>query len=92
VKIIGTIGVAVEDRGSGALSGVLAGWATMDGAAASAYVGGIEDEREQRGAAFGVLQGMLVNGVDEAMGFVRNLPDSEDSARTKRVLYGDGDR
>jgi hypothetical protein len=71
------------DRGSGALSGVLAGWATMDGAAASAYVGGIEDEREQRGAAFGVLQGMLVNGVDEAMGFVRNLPDSEDSARTK---------
>ena len=47
------------DRGSGALSGVLAGWATVDGAAASAYVGGIEDEREQRGAAFGVLQGML---------------------------------
>ena len=71
------------DRGSGALSGVLAGWATVDGAAASAYVGGIEDDREQRGAAFGVLQGMLVNGVDEAMGFVRNLPDSEDSARTK---------
>jgi hypothetical protein len=71
------------DRGPGALSGVLAGWATVDGAAASAYVNGIEDEREQRGAAFGVLQGMLVNGVDEAMGFVRNLPDSENSDRTK---------
>ena len=70
-------------RGSGALSGVLAGWATVNGAEASAYLGGIEDEREQRGAAFGVLQGMLVNGVDEAMGFVRNLPDSEDSVRTK---------
>ena len=43
--------------------------ATVNGAEASAYLGGIEDEREQRGAAFGVLQGMLVNGVDEAMGF-----------------------
>ncbi len=72
-----------RDRGPGALSGVLAGWATVDGAAASAYVSGIEDEREQRGAAFGVLQGMLVNGVNEAMGFVRNLPDSEDGDRTK---------
>ncbi|MEN8773525.1 MAG: hypothetical protein ABF379_12840 [Akkermansiaceae bacterium] len=70
-------------RGPGALSGVLAGWATVDGAAASAYVSGIEDEREQRGAAFGVLQGMLVNGVDEAMSFVKALPDSEDGDRTK---------
>jgi hypothetical protein len=71
------------DRGPGELSSVLAGWATVDGAAASAYVSGIEDEREQRGAAFGVLQGMLVNGVDEAMGFVQSLPSSEGGDRMK---------
>ena len=70
-------------RGGGELSSVLAGWATVDGAAASAYVNGIEDEREMRGAAYGVLQGMLVNGVDEAMSFVQGLPTTEDGDRSK---------
>ena len=70
-------------RGPDEMASVLAGWATVDGAAAAAYVGGIEDAREMRGAAFGVLQGMLVNGVDEAMGFIQSLPASEDGDRTK---------
>lgn len=70
-------------RGPGEMSSVLAGWATVDGAAAAAYVNGIEDERELRGAAFGVLQGMLVNGVDEAMGFIKTLPETEDNDRMK---------
>ncbi|MFT6863581.1 MAG: hypothetical protein ACJAVK_002142 [Akkermansiaceae bacterium] len=70
-------------RGPNEMSSVLAGWATVDGAGASAYVNGIEDEREQRGAAYGVLQGMLVNGVDEAMSFIGSLPASEDGDRSK---------
>lgn len=70
-------------RGPDEMSSVLAGWATVDGAAASAYVSGLEDEREIRGAAFGVLQGMLVNGVDEAVSFVSSLPATEDGDRSK---------
>lgn len=70
-------------RGPDEMSSVLAGWATVDGAAAAEYVNGIEDAREQRGAAFGVLQGMLVNGVDEAVGFISSLPAGEDGDRTK---------
>ena len=70
------------------MGSVLAGWATVDGAGASAYINGIEDEREQRFAAFGVLQGMLVNGVDGAMGFIQSLPKSEDSGRIQEMYMG----
>lgn len=65
------------------MAGALAGWATVDGAGATAYINGIEDEREQRFAAFGVLQGMLVNGVDEAMGFIQGMPAGEEGDRAK---------
>ncbi|NNC88282.1 MAG: hypothetical protein HKN82_07470 [Akkermansiaceae bacterium] len=71
------------DRGPGELISVLSGWATVDGDAAAAYLDGIEDQGQQRMAAFGVLQGMLVNGVDEAMAFVSSLPKSEDGNRAQ---------
>ena len=71
------------DRGGPDLVSVLSGWASADGRAAADYVSGIEDEREQRMLAFGVIQGMMVNGVDEAMGYVASLPKAEDGDRTQ---------
>ncbi len=71
------------DRGGSDLVSVLSGWASADGRAAADYVSGIEDEREQRMLAFGVVRGMMVNGVDEAMGYVASLPKSEDGDRAQ---------
>lgn len=73
---------------SGEMMSVLTGWATVDGAGASAYLNGIEDDREKRYASFGVLQGMLVNGVDEALSFVQSLPEAEGDDRSKGMLMG----
>ncbi|MCH2064650.1 MAG: hypothetical protein MK194_13075 [Roseibacillus sp.] len=71
------------DRGGSDLVSVLSGWASADGRAAADYVSGIEDEREQRMLAFGVVRGMMVNGVDEAMSYVASLPKSEDGDRAQ---------
>ncbi|MFT6180739.1 MAG: hypothetical protein ACJAQT_004358 [Akkermansiaceae bacterium] len=73
-------------RGGGEMSSVLAGWATVDGAGATSYLNGLEDEREQRTAAFGIVQGMLVNGVGEAMSFIQGMPESEGGDRTKGMF------
>ena len=35
-------------------------------------------------AAYGVVRGMMVNGVDEAMGYIASLPKTEDGARSQR--------
>lgn len=67
----------------GEMASVLAGWATVDSGGAIAYLNGLEDGREKQMAGFGVLQGMLVNGVGEAMGFIQGLPKTEDGDRTK---------
>lgn len=72
----------------GEMMSVLSGWATVDGGAATAYLNGLEDGREKQYASFGILQGMLVNGVDEALGFVQSLPESEDGDRSKGMLMG----
>ena len=61
----------------------LAGWATADSGAAIAHLDGLEDGMEKRMGAAGIIQGMLVNGVDEAMGFVQSLPESEEDGRAK---------
>ncbi len=71
------------DRGGFELVSVLSGWASADGKGAADYVSGIEDEREQRMLAFGVVRGMMVNGVDEAMGYVASLPKTEDGDRAQ---------
>ncbi len=71
------------ERGGYDLMGVLSGWASADGRAAADYVSGIEDERQQRMLAYGVVRGMMVNGVDEAMGYVASLPKTEDGARAQ---------
>jgi hypothetical protein len=67
----------------GEMASVLAGWATVDSGGAIAYMNGLEDSREKQMAGFGILQGMLVNGVGEAMGFIQSLPKTEDGDRTK---------
>ncbi len=71
------------DRGGFDLVSVLSGWATADGRAAADYVSGIEDEREQRMLSFGVVRGMMVNGVDDAMSYVSSLPKTEDGDRAQ---------
>lgn len=70
-------------RGGMDLVSVLSGWATVDGAGAANYVSGIEDDRQKQMAGFGVVQGMMVNGVDEAMGFISSLPRGEDGGRAQ---------
>ena len=61
----------------------LSGWATSDSGAAIAHFEGLEDGMEKRFAAAGIIQGMLVNGVDDAMGFVQSLPEGEGDGREK---------
>ena len=65
------------------LVSVLSGWATTDGTAAANYVNGIESEREKTMAAFGVVRGMMVNGVDQAMNYVSSLPQDEAGGRAR---------
>jgi len=67
----------------GEMASALAGWATVDSGGAIAYMNGLEDSREKQMAGFGILQGMLVNGVGEAMGFIQSLPETEDGDRSK---------
>lgn len=71
------------ERGRYDLMSVLSGWASADGRSAADYVSGIEDERQQRMLAYGVVRGMMVNGVDEAMGYVASLPTTEEGARAQ---------
>ncbi|YCM42353.1 hypothetical protein V2O64_13670 [Verrucomicrobiaceae bacterium 227] len=78
------------DRGRGGRGGgpdeiasALAGWATTDSGGAIAYMGELEEGREKQMAGFGILQGLLVNGVGEAMGFIQSLPKTEDGDRSK---------
>ncbi|MEJ6567916.1 MAG: hypothetical protein QNL80_03560 [Akkermansiaceae bacterium] len=68
--------------------GALSGWATVDGAAATAYLDTIEDDRQKGYAGFGVIQGLLVNGVDEAMGFVQGLPKEGENNRAQEMYMG----
>ena len=71
------------ERGGIELVSVLSGWATADGRAAADYVSGVEDEREKSMLSFGVVRGMMVNGVNEAMAYVSSLPQTEDGGRTQ---------
>ena len=71
------------ERGGIELVSVLSGWATADGRAAADYVSGVEDEREKSMLSFGVVRGMMVNGVEDAMAYVSSLPQTEDGGRTQ---------
>ncbi|MGJ8697868.1 MAG: hypothetical protein ACSHYF_16235 [Verrucomicrobiaceae bacterium] len=87
-----------EDRGRGGrggpgglgreMVGALSGWATVDGAGAISYLDTIEDERMKGFAGFGVIQGLLVNGVDDAMAFVEGLPKGENGGRAQEMYMG----
>ena len=70
------------------MMGALSGWATVDGAAATAYLETIEDDRQKGCAGLGVSQGLLVNGVDEAMAFVQGLPKEGGNNRAQEMYMG----
>jgi hypothetical protein len=70
------------------MMGALSGWATVDGAAATAYLDTIEDDRQKGFAGLGVIQGLLVNGVDEAMSFVQGLPKEGENNRAQEMYMG----
>lgn len=78
-------------RGPGGLGGemmsVLSGWATVDASGATAYLETIEGDREKAMAGLGVIQGLLVNGVDGAMSFVESLPAGEDGRGRMQEMY-----
>ncbi|MEN8693218.1 MAG: hypothetical protein ABF334_00255 [Akkermansiaceae bacterium] len=71
----------------GEMMGALAGWATVDAAGATAYLDTIEGDREKGMAGFGVLRGLLVNGVDGAMSFVQNISATEDGGDRMQEMY-----
>ena len=79
-------------RGGGSfdLSSVVNGWATVDSSGASEFVNSIEDERQKGMLSGSLLQGMLVNGVDDALAFVTNLPaDDENRGRHISTIAGE---
>ena len=57
----------------------LTGWATADGANAAEFVDGLEDDRMKGVYMNGIVRGMLVNGVDEAVKYVSNLPEGTEN-------------
>ena len=81
-------------RGSGAgfmdMYSALTGWATEDVSKASEYVAGLEDNRMQSMYTSGIVRGLMVNGVDEAVEYVGSLPeDSGDRSRYMSTIAGD---
>ncbi|MGK0185013.1 MAG: hypothetical protein ACI9R3_000787 [Verrucomicrobiales bacterium] len=69
---------------------IVNGWATVDSSAASEFVTSIEDDRQRGMLANGVVQGLLVNGVDDALSFVTNLPaDDESRSRHMSTIAGE---
>lgn len=75
-------------RLGGEMIGALSGWATVDSAGAMAYLDTLEAGREKGMAGFGVLQGLLVNGVDDAMSFVQGLSADGTDGRAKEMYMG----
>ncbi len=69
------------DRGRGMMDtySALTGWATADGANAAEFVDGLEDDRMKGVYMNGIVRGMLVNGVDEAVKYVSNLPEGTEN-------------
>lgn len=60
---------------------ILSGWATTDAAAATAYLNSNDkiDGREKGMLQNGIVEGLLVNGVSEAMQYVSDLPKDDNS-------------
>ena len=68
----------------------LTGWATVDASKASAYVEGLENDRMKSMYTSGIVRGLMVNGVDEAVDYVSSLPeDSGDRSRYMSTIAGD---
>jgi hypothetical protein len=66
------------------LYSIVNGWATVDSGGASKFVNTIEDDRQKSMLSSGIVQGLLVNGVDDALAFVSGLP-AEDEGRSRHM-------
>ena len=73
-----------DGRGSMDLYSVVNGWATIDSESASDFVNTIEDERQKGMLSSGIVRGLLVNGVDDALDYVSKLP-AEDESRSRHM-------
>ncbi|MGY8690449.1 MAG: hypothetical protein ACKVHP_22270, partial [Verrucomicrobiales bacterium] len=62
----------------------LTGWATADVSQAAEYVEGLEDDRMKGVYMGGIVRGLLVNGLDDAVDYVSGLP--ADSAFRDRYM------
>lgn len=68
----------------------LSGWATTDAEKAYAYVSTLDEGREQQMLTAGILDGVLLKGVDEAMAFVVSLPqENESRGRYMTMIAGE---
>ena len=70
-----------RDRGRGMMDtySALTGWATADGENAAEFVGGLEDDRMKGMYMSGLVRGMLVNDVNDAVDYVSSLPEGTDN-------------
>jgi len=77
------------DRGGDALGramvGALSGWASVDDASAIAYRDTLEAGREQGMAGIGIVRGLLMNGVTEAMSFVEGQAAGGEAGRAQEM-------
>ena len=74
----------VWGRGSSALDiySVLSGWATEDSAAALDYVNSLEGDDRRKGMyTSGIVRGLIVKSVDEAVDFISALPSDDEGMR-----------
>ncbi len=72
------------DRGGSTFDiySVLSGWATEDSTAALEYVNSLEGDDRRKGMyTSGIVRGLMVNGVDEAVSFIAALPGDDEGTR-----------
>ena len=72
-------GIQGDGRSLHQMHSVMNGWATSDPHTATRYVDGLSQPHEKRVLTLGLLKGLMVNGVDQAVGFVGQLPEDDQS-------------
>lgn len=66
------------DGGAADFMSAITGWATTDVDAAATYIDSIDDERRSQMYTAGLLQGVMVNGAEEAMQFISAMPEDNE--------------
>lgn len=63
---------------------VLSGWATKDSTAALEYVNSLEGDDRRKGMyTSGIVRGLMINGVDDAVSFISELPSDDNGTRAR---------